>query len=158
MDGVQCVHRPPTTFTTNIFRCHSIVAPTGLVPIVQTLCALCLWLTIATARIAGLCDGRFGWMGVGLSGRTTDAAEEIPVEKRFSGRQWCLGPPQVNLGRASSLVAAAAATMETACREIDARIELKSSTDADYLRQVGLATSALDQPRRNDRIAVNPRR
>ena len=55
---------------------------------------------------------------------------------------------QVNLGRASSLVAAAAATMETICREIDERIAAEIvPTDADYLRQVGLATSALDQLR-----------
>ena len=38
--------------------------------------------------------------------------------------------------------------METICREIDERIAAEIvPTDADYLRQVGLATSALDQLR-----------
>lgn len=53
---------------------------------------------------------------------------------------------QVNLGQAASLVAAAAATATTACREIDERIEAEIvPTEADYLRQMALSTSAIHQ-------------
>jgi 3-hydroxy-9,10-secoandrosta-1,3,5(10)-triene-9,17-dione monooxygenase len=98
----------------------------------------------------GLSDVWLGWMGVGLvRAALADAAEEIRSRKAILGKAMVSRPTvQVNLGRASSLVAAAAATMEAACREIDERITAEIvPTDADYLRQVGLATSALDQLR-----------
>ena len=98
----------------------------------------------------GLSDVWLGWMGVGLvRAALTDAAEEIRSRKAILGKAMVSRPTvQVNLGRASSLVAAAAATMEAACNEIDRRIaDERVPTEADYLRQVGLATSALDQLR-----------
>lgn len=53
---------------------------------------------------------------------------------------------QVNLGHAAALVAAATATVTTACHEIDVRIDsCRTPTEADYLRQMALSTSALDQ-------------
>ena len=88
-------------------------------------------------------------MGVGLvRAALTDAAEEI------TSRKTILEGNGVSTHRAGEprsgvvTVAAAAATMETICREIDERIAAEIvPTDADYLRQVGLATSALDQLR-----------
>ncbi|MGI9594755.1 MAG: hypothetical protein ACR2QK_01265, partial [Acidimicrobiales bacterium] len=51
-----------------------------------------------------------------------------------------------NLGNAAALVAAAEATVETACRQVDERIEAERVPDeADYLRQMALSTSAIAQ-------------
>jgi alkylation response protein AidB-like acyl-CoA dehydrogenase len=53
---------------------------------------------------------------------------------------------QLNLGRAAALVSGAAATAETACRQVDERIDAERvPSEADHLRQMALATSALDQ-------------
>lgn len=53
---------------------------------------------------------------------------------------------QVNLGHAAALVGAAAATVETACVQVDRRIEAQQPPDeADYLRQMALSTSAINQ-------------
>jgi alkylation response protein AidB-like acyl-CoA dehydrogenase len=96
----------------------------------------------------GLSDVWLGWMGVGLvRAALIDAAAAVRDRRTILGKAMVTRPTvQVNLGRAASLVAAAAATMEAACAEIDRRIGAEVvPTEADHLRQVGLATSALEQ-------------
>jgi alkylation response protein AidB-like acyl-CoA dehydrogenase len=96
----------------------------------------------------GLSDIWLGWMGVGLvRSALDDAAASIRHRKSIMGKAMVTRPTiQVNLGRAAALVAAAAATMETACNEVDRRIEARQTpTESDYLRQMALGTSALNQ-------------
>ncbi len=96
----------------------------------------------------GLSDVWLGWMGVGLvRAALREVTEELRSRRSILGKSMATRPTvQVNLGRASALVAAAAATMETACREVDARIdELVVPDEADYLRQMALSASALEQ-------------
>ncbi|MGA0218839.1 MAG: hypothetical protein ACO3LO_09155, partial [Ilumatobacteraceae bacterium] len=96
----------------------------------------------------GLSDVWLGWMGVGLvRAALAEATASIRHRKSILGKAMVTRPTvQVNLGRATALVAAAAATMETACNDIDRRIASEIvPTVADELRQVGMATSALDQ-------------
>ena len=98
----------------------------------------------------GLSDVWLGWMGVGLvRAALAEATASIRHRKSILGKAMVTRPTvQVNLGRATALVAAAAATMETACNDIDRRIASEIvPTVADELRQVGMATSALDQLR-----------
>ncbi len=96
----------------------------------------------------GLSDIWLGWMGVGLvRAALGEAAASIRGRRSIMGKPMVTRPTiQVNLGHAAALVAAAAATMETACNEVDRRIEaLQAPTEADYLRQMALGTSALNQ-------------
>lgn len=96
----------------------------------------------------GLSDIWLGWMGVGLVRAALDeTVAEITERRSIMGKAMVTRPTiQVNLGHAAALVAAAEATMTTACREVDARIDgLIIPTEADYLRQMALATSAINQ-------------
>lgn len=96
----------------------------------------------------GLSDLWLGWMGVGLVGAAlAEATASIRDRRSIMGQAMVTRPTiQVNLGHAAALVAAAAATMETGCNEVDRRIQAGTTpTEADYLRQMALATSALDQ-------------
>ena len=98
----------------------------------------------------GLSDVWLAWMGVGLvRAALAETAEEIRHRKSIMGKKMVTRPTiQVNLGHAAALVAAAAATAETACDQVDRRIEEGQTPDeADYLRQMALATSALNQLR-----------
>lgn len=96
----------------------------------------------------GLSDLWLAWMGVGLArAALTEAVGQILGRKAILGRTMTTLPPvQLNLGQAAALVASAAATAETGCRQVDDRIAAGVvPTEADYLRQMALATSALDQ-------------
>ena len=96
----------------------------------------------------GLSDVWLGWMGVGVARAALDeATAEIRERKSIMGKKMVTRPTvQVNLGRAAALVASAAATIETACRQVDDRIDAAQAPgEADYLRQMALATSAIDQ-------------
>lgn len=96
----------------------------------------------------GLSDVWLGWMGVGL---TRAALEETTAEIRdrrsIMGKAMVTRPTiQVNLGKAAALIAAAEATVSTACREVDERIEAGIVPDEnDYLKQMALSTSAINQ-------------
>lgn len=96
----------------------------------------------------GISDIWLGWMGVGLVGAALgEATASIRHRKSILGKAMVTRPTiQVNLGRAAALVAAAAATMETACSDVDRRIGAEvAPTEADYLRQMALGSSALSQ-------------
>jgi len=96
----------------------------------------------------GLSDLWLAWMGVGLvRAALTEAVAASVGRKAILGRAVpSLPPVQLNLGQAAALVASAAATAETGCRQVDDRIAAGvAPTEADYLRQMALATSALDQ-------------
>lgn len=96
----------------------------------------------------GLSDIWLGWMGVGLVRAALDEVTESVRERRsIMGKAMVTRPTiQVNLGNAAALVAAAEATMFTACQEVDDRIADSVIPDeADYLRQMALATAALSQ-------------
>jgi len=96
----------------------------------------------------GLSDVWLGWMAVGLVRAALDAATaEFRDRRSIMGKKMVTRPTiQVNLGHAAALIAAAEATMTTACSEVDRRIATEDvPTEADYLRQMALSTSALDQ-------------
>ena len=96
----------------------------------------------------GLSDVWLGWMGVGLvRAAVEEAAAEVRGRRSIMGKQMVTRPTiQVNLGNAAALVAAAEATVTTACDQVDQRIAAGRAPDeADYLRQMALATSALIQ-------------
>ncbi|MDA3038618.1 MAG: acyl-CoA dehydrogenase family protein [Actinomycetota bacterium] len=96
----------------------------------------------------GLSDLFLGWMGIGLvRSALSDAIDEIRTRRAIMGKAMVSRPTiQVNLGTAAALLASAAATMTAACIQVDQRIEhLQVPSEADYLRQMALTTSALDQ-------------
>ena len=96
----------------------------------------------------GLSDVWLAWMGVGLArAALAEAAAEIRHRKSIMGKKMVTRPTvQVNLGQAAALIGAAAATAETACRQVDQRIDdHQPPDDADYLRQMALSTSAITQ-------------
>jgi len=96
----------------------------------------------------GLSDVWLAWMGVGLArAALAEATAEIRDRKSIMGKKMVTRPTvQVNLGQASALIGAAAATAETACRQVDDRIVAGTPPDeADYLRQMALSTSAISQ-------------
>lgn len=96
----------------------------------------------------GLSDVWLAWMGVGLArAALAEATEQIRHRKSIMGKKMVTRPTvQVNLGEAAALIAAAAATAETACLQVDRRIEQGETPDeADYLRQMALSTSAIRQ-------------
>ncbi len=96
----------------------------------------------------GLSDIWLGWMAVGLArAALAEATAEIRHRKSIMGKQMVTRPTvQVNLGQAAALIGAASATVETACVQVDRRIETAAApTPADYLRQMALATSAINQ-------------
>jgi len=89
-------------------------------------------------------------MGVGLArAALAEATAEIRDRKSIMGKKMVTRPTvQVNLGRAAALIGAAAATAETACLQVDRRIDANQTPDeADYLRQMALSTSAINQLR-----------
>lgn len=96
----------------------------------------------------GLSDVWLAWMGVGLArAALAEATADIRHRKSIMGKKMVTRPTvQVNLGQAAALIGAAAATAETACRQVDERIGARQSPDeADYLRQMALSTSAINQ-------------
>jgi indole-3-acetate monooxygenase len=96
----------------------------------------------------GLSDLWLGWMAVGLVGAAlADATTSIRTRKAIMGRAMASRPTiQVNLGQAAALVAAARATVEAGCAEVDDRIATgQVPGDAEYLRQMALSTAALAQ-------------
>lgn len=98
----------------------------------------------------GLSDLWLGWMAVGLV-RTAfeEAAAEIRHRKAIMGTRMVSRPTvQVNVGQAAALISAATATLDAACAHVDDRIVHEViPTEADYLRQMALATSAINQLR-----------
>lgn len=96
----------------------------------------------------GLSDLWLGWMAVGLV-RTAfeEATAEIRTRKAIMGTRMVSRPTiQVNMGQAAALISAATATLATACRHVDDRIvHGVVPTEADYLGQMALATSAISQ-------------
>lgn len=96
----------------------------------------------------GLSDVWLGWMGVGVvRAALVEACKSIRERRAIMGQRMIERPTiQVNLGHAGALLAAARATVESACREIDLRISRATVPDeADYLRQMALASMALNQ-------------
>jgi 3-hydroxy-9,10-secoandrosta-1,3,5(10)-triene-9,17-dione monooxygenase len=96
----------------------------------------------------GLSDVWLGWMAVGLvQAAIEEATAEVRERRSIMGKKMVTRPTiQLNLGNAAALVEAAKATMTTACREIDERIEIGQVPDeADYLRQMALSSAALGQ-------------
>ncbi|MDH3679246.1 MAG: acyl-CoA dehydrogenase family protein [Acidimicrobiia bacterium] len=96
----------------------------------------------------GLSDVWLAWMGVGLVGSALrQAIAETTGRRSILGKRMVTHPTvQLNLGEAAALLAAAAATAETACRQVDERITAAAvPTEADYLGQMALASAALAQ-------------
>lgn len=96
----------------------------------------------------GLSDLWLAWMGVGLArAALVDVIRESMGRKAILGRSVpSLPTVQLNLGQAASLVLSAAATAEQGCRQVDDRIAAgQAPTEADYLRQMALSASAIDQ-------------
>lgn len=96
----------------------------------------------------GLSDLWLGWMGVGLvRAALLEAAASTRTRKAIMGKAMVTRPTvQVNLGQAAALVAAARATVEAGCREVDDRIAAGVVPgEAEYLRQMALSTAALAQ-------------
>ena len=96
----------------------------------------------------GLSDVWLTWMGVGLvQAALAEAVEAVDSRRSLLGKRMVTHPTvQLNLGEAASLVTAAAATAETACRQVDDRIAARvAPTEADYLRQMAQSTAAIDQ-------------
>jgi alkylation response protein AidB-like acyl-CoA dehydrogenase len=96
----------------------------------------------------GLSDVWLAWMGVGLArAALAEATASIRTRKSIMGKKMVTRPTvQVNLGQAAALIGAAAATAETACRQVDSRIDAgQTPGEADYLRQMALSTSAINQ-------------
>jgi 3-hydroxy-9,10-secoandrosta-1,3,5(10)-triene-9,17-dione monooxygenase len=53
---------------------------------------------------------------------------------------------QINLGKATALASSARAAIETACNEVDSRIEAHQvPTEADYFRQMSIVSMAVNQ-------------
>ena len=96
----------------------------------------------------GLSDLWLAWMGVGLV-RTAlaEVVDGILARRTILGRRMTTHPTvQINLGRAATLVSAAAATASTACVQVDERVAAGiAPTEADYLRQMAQASGALRQ-------------
>ena len=96
----------------------------------------------------GLSDLWLAWMGVGL---VRAALREVVTQTRdrrsILGKRMVTHPTvQLNLGRAATLLTAAAATAEAACRQVDERIDARIvPTEADYLRQMAQASAVLRQ-------------
>lgn len=98
----------------------------------------------------GLSDVWLGWMGVGLVKTAfAEATAQIRDRKAIMGTRMVSRPTvQVNLGQAAALIGAASATLETACAQVDDRIShAVVPSEADYLRQMALATTAINQLR-----------
>ncbi len=96
----------------------------------------------------GLSDVWLAWMGVGLVGSALrHAIESLDGRRAILGKKMVTHPTvQLNIGEAMTLVASAAAAAETACRQVDERIEAGvAPTEADYLRQMALSSGALAQ-------------
>lgn len=96
----------------------------------------------------GLSDVWLAWMGVGLvQAALTEAVATVRSRRSILGKRMVTHPTvQLNLGRAGSLLCAAAAAAEAACRQVDERIaEGLVPTEADYLRQMAQSSAALRQ-------------
>ncbi|MCH9673333.1 MAG: hypothetical protein K0U93_17980 [Gammaproteobacteria bacterium] len=96
----------------------------------------------------GLSDVWLGWMGVGVvSAALDEACASIRHRRAIMGTKMVeRASIQLNLGKAGALVAAAKATMATACDEIDARIRAAvTPSEGDYLHQMALSSMALNQ-------------
>ena len=96
----------------------------------------------------GLSDIWLAWMGVGLvAAALSEAVDTVRSRKTILGKQMVSHPTvQLNLGQATTLLLAAAATAETACRQVDERIEAgQRPSEADYLRQMAQGSAALRQ-------------
>lgn len=96
----------------------------------------------------GLSDLWLAWMGVGLvRAALTEAVAAVRARRSILGRRMVTHPTvQLNLGAAGSLVAGAAATAETGCRQVDARIAAQTvPTESDYLAQMAHGSTALRQ-------------
>lgn len=96
----------------------------------------------------GLSDLWLGWMAVGVVRRAiAEAAGSVRERRVLMGGKMVERPAvQINLGKATSLVAAAAAAIETACRQVDQRIEGDVvPNEADYFRQQAIVSMAVNQ-------------
>ncbi|MDG2111653.1 MAG: acyl-CoA dehydrogenase family protein [Actinomycetota bacterium] len=96
----------------------------------------------------GLSDLWLGWMAIGVvRAAIAEAAESVRVRRVLMGGKMIERPAvQINVGKATALTAAAKAAVETACNEVDHRIEHGIvPTEADYLRQMAIVSMAVNQ-------------
>jgi len=96
----------------------------------------------------GLSDLWLGWMACGVvRSAVAEAALEARGRKVIMGRSMLDRPAiQLNIGRATALVAAARAAVEMATTEVDRRIETGTTpSEADYLRQMAVVSMAVNQ-------------
>lgn len=96
----------------------------------------------------GLSDLWLAWMGVGLTtAALAEAVESVGSRRSILGARMESHPTvQRNLGEAAALIAAAAATAEAGCTQVDHRIARgQVPTEDDYLRQMAQASAALRQ-------------
>ncbi len=96
----------------------------------------------------GLSDLWLGWMAVGVV-RTalSEAAAAVRHRRVLMGGKMVERPAvQLGLGKAISLTMAARAAVETACRDVDDRIDAGVvPTEADYFRQQAVVSMAVNQ-------------
>jgi alkylation response protein AidB-like acyl-CoA dehydrogenase len=96
----------------------------------------------------GLSDLWLGWMAIGVvRAAIAEAAASVRTRRVLMGGKMVERPAvQLNVGKATALTAAAAAAVESACREVDRRIENGTvPTEADYLRQQAVVSMAVNQ-------------
>jgi len=96
----------------------------------------------------GLSDLWLGGMAIGLvRAAIVEAAAAVRVRRVLMGGKMIERPAvQISVGKATSLVASAKAAVETACLEVDRRIEAEQvPTEADYFRQQAIVSMAVNQ-------------
>tara|TARA_B100001765_G_scaffold200496_1_gene153157 strand:+ start:13 stop:702 length:690 start_codon:yes stop_codon:yes gene_type:complete len=96
----------------------------------------------------GISDLWLGWMATGLVRRSLQEAAALTRERRviMGGKMVEKPTAQINIGRAAALLSAARAAIETACLELDRRVEMGIVPDeADYLRQMSIVSMSVEQ-------------
>ena len=96
----------------------------------------------------GISDLWLGWMATGLVRRSLQEAAALTRERRviMGGKMVEKPTAQINIGRAAALLSAARAAIETACLELDRRVEMGIVPDeADYLRQMSIVSMGVEQ-------------
>ena len=96
----------------------------------------------------GISDLWLGWMAIGLVRRSIQEASASSRVRRviMGGKMVEKQSAQINIGRATALLSSARAAVETACLELDKRIEMGVVPDeADYLRQMSIVSMSVEQ-------------
>ena len=96
----------------------------------------------------GISDLWLGWMAAGLVRRALQEASASTRERRviMGGKMVEKPSAQINIGRAAALLSSARAAVETACLELDKRVEMGIVPDeADYLRQMSIVSMSVEQ-------------